>query len=219
MYEIVDGNPVTTSGTAATISSTKYTVTYSGNVASVSSGNPATATITNTKTPYSLNILKIDKKDNTKKLDGATFQLNRLVYNSDTHHISYAENSEVNVTTENGGTAVFPNLAAGYYEIKEMNPPAGYILKGDSTFYIKVSGSGIQRVNREENTDPSEWQTATGTIGAVTYDASTKTATIVNTPGAALPNTGGPGTRLFTILGSILILLSGTLLWRRRRWV
>ena len=219
VYEIVDGSPVTTSGTSATISSTKYTVTYSGNVASVSSGNPATATITNTKTPYSLNILKIDKKDSTKKLDGATFQLNRLVYNSDTHHISYAENSEVNVTTANGGTAVFPNLAAGYYEIKEMNPPAGYILKGDSTFYIKVSGSCIQRVTREENKDPAEWQTATGTIGAVTYDAVTKTATVENEPGVALPSTGGPGTRLFTILGSILILLSGTLLWRRRRWV
>ena len=44
---------------------------------------------------------------------------------------------------------------------------------------------------------------------------------IINTPvgGYELPSTGGPGTRLFTILGSILILLSGTLLWRRRRWV
>ena len=44
---------------------------------------------------------------------------------------------------------------------------------------------------------------------------------IINTPegGYELPSTGGPGTRLFTFLGSILILLSGTLLWRRRRWV
>ena len=38
-------------------------------------------------------------------------------------------------------------------------------------------------------------------------------------PGAALPNTGGPGTRLFTILGSILILGAGVLLWRRRRFI
>ena len=34
-----------------------------------------------------------------------------------------------------------------------------------------------------------------------------------------LPSTGGPGTRLFTILGSILILGAGVLLWRRRRLV
>ena len=35
----------------------------------------------------------------------------------------------------------------------------------------------------------------------------------------ALPYTGGPGTRLFTILGSILILGAGALLWRRRRFI
>ena len=42
---------------------------------------------------------------------------------------------------------------------------------------------------------------------------------IINTPegGYELPSTGGPGTRLFTILGSILILGAGVLLWRRRR--
>ena len=40
---------------------------------------------------------------------------------------------------------------------------------------------------------------------------------ITNNPGVELPATGGPGTRLFTILGSILILGAGILLWRRRR--
>ena len=35
----------------------------------------------------------------------------------------------------------------------------------------------------------------------------------------ALPSTGGPGTRLYTILGSILILGAGVLLWRRRRLI
>lgn len=43
------------------------------------------------------------------------------------------------------------------------------------------------------------------------------TITIKNSFVAALPITGGPGTRLFTILGSILILGAGVLLWRRRR--
>ena len=37
--------------------------------------------------------------------------------------------------------------------------------------------------------------------------------------GYELPSTGGPGTRLFTILGSILILGAGVLLWRRRRTI
>lgn len=39
------------------------------------------------------------------------------------------------------------------------------------------------------------------------------------TGGYELPSTGGPGTRLFTLLGSVLILGAGVLLWRRRRWI
>ena len=45
------------------------------------------------------------------------------------------------------------------------------------------------------------------------------TFVIGNTPGPALPSAGGPGTRAFTILGSILILGAGVLLWRRRRLI
>ena len=39
---------------------------------------------------------------------------------------------------------------------------------------------------------------------------------VENEPGAALPSTGGSGTTPITILGSILILGAGALLWRRR---
>jgi LPXTG-motif cell wall-anchored protein len=35
--------------------------------------------------------------------------------------------------------------------------------------------------------------------------------------GYELPSTGGPGTYLFTFLGTILIAGAGLLLWRRRR--
>ena len=37
--------------------------------------------------------------------------------------------------------------------------------------------------------------------------------------GYVLPSTGGPGTRRFTVLGSILILGAGIMLWRRRRLI
>ena len=76
-----------------------------------------------------------------------------------------------------------------------------------------------------------------GTSNSVTYHAATEAIeadeennveaspevpasfTIPNTPGVALPSTGGPGTRLFTILGSILAAGAGLLLWRRRRLI
>ena len=43
--------------------------------------------------------------------------------------------------------------------------------------------------------------------------------TIRNDSGVALPSTGGPGTRLFTLLGIMLIALTGILLWRRQRCI
>ena len=42
------------------------------------------------------------------------------------------------------------------------------------------------------------------------------TLVVTNNAGYELPSTGGPGTRLFTIFGSTLILGAGVLLWRRR---
>jgi LPXTG-motif cell wall-anchored protein len=54
----------------------------------------------------------------------------------------------------------------------------------------------------------------------VTYEpaegSAKDTYIIPNIPGAALPHTGGPGTDIFTILGSMLILGAAFLLWWRR---
>ena len=44
------------------------------------------------------------------------------------------------------------------------------------------------------------------------------TIRVGNTPGVALPNTGGPGATLFTSLGAMLIALAGAgLVWMRKR--
>ena len=61
--------------------------------------------------------------------------------------------------------------------------------------------------------------------GNITYDHNQEDTLVKvkykirNNEGIELPNTGGPGTHLFTILGSILVLGAGALLWRRRRLI
>ena len=89
------------------------------------------------------------------------------------------------------------------YTLHEMHSPDGYIITAnDSTFTLTKDNTGTH-------------VTATGSNTSVDKDGIT--LLIANEPGAALPNTGGPGIRLFTILGSIMILGAGILLWRRRR--
>ena len=80
----------------------------------------------------------------------------------------------------------------------------------------------------EETSVPDGYQAdgyGTNSEGTITKSQGAVSAAdggaIINreSPGYELPSTGGPGTRLFTILGSILILGAGVLLWRRRKLI
>lgn len=230
VYEIdADGDPVTKTGAAATVvaGGNEYTVTYTGNPATVANGQTAEMSIRNTKAPFDLNIIKTEKDKPAVALNGAEFALNKLVESGtdESRTISYdpafAERTAVTATVSgNAGRASFDDLPLGYYEIKETKAPAGYILNGDTIFWIKVTSTGIERVVRDNSKPMDEWETA-GSVAddPVTFTASgeTFTATIANTPGAELPSSGGPGTTWIYLLGVILLLGCGTSLIARRR--
>lgn len=69
---------------------------------------------------------------------------------------------------------------------------------------------------KQTNADNTEELTHSGTANS---DTETVYYRIPNNPGAELPHTGGIGTTLFYILGTILILGSGLYLWRRRKTI
>ena len=167
--------------------------------------------------------ISIQKTDpDGEGLEGAVFQLKKL--GSDDHSESDASDIEsvsglseitknVNGETKtytsafesNGEVQTICGLPDGVYRLYEVVVPAGYI----STYrYIQFEIKGRSMINVITDTeDTSKLDTTANNIDLK----------ITNTPGAALPNTGGPGTRFFTIFGSILILGAGALLWRRRR--
>ena len=177
-------------------------------------------TITNKEKALTLDILKVET-DKETPLENAVFKLYKIDENSETLVKDPA--TEQVATTDDRGKASFSNLSVGYYIVTETKAPEGYVLTGEDSFYIEVTGAGINLLTKSEGA-PKTWaKDATSYENVKTFTAATADtnaqAVVENTPGAKLPNTGGPGTIGFTALGSILIAGAGLLLWRRRRLI
>ena len=205
------------------VGSNGNTVVYS---ASDSSAVVAgTTTFTNSVIGVKIRKTDIDKKT---QLSGAVFELilgeSKLYFDSEYKIMTSAQVEriiELPINNEGAAAAmeeagITSSFTIGEVNIKglsldtayvlnEKQPPDGYIIAAnDATFTLSRGSNGVTIAVTGDN---------------VSVDEDGITIIITNEPGAALPNTGGPGTRLFTILGSILILGAGVLLWRRRRTI
>ena len=189
--------------------------------------------------PTEVDVLKVEKgKETTTHLPGAVFELRKLEDVAPTNPgetLTYVkENDQVIVTsatTGDNGRLTFSNLTYGVYEIREVTPPPGYIQTEDVTFYLRVDGGVITYVQKGSN-KPSEWTAAPNSDGATVYfmeaqaandpptAAANATFRVGNTPGVALPHTGGSGTTALYLLGIMLTGLAGAgLVMRKRRRV
>ena len=107
-----------------------------------------------------------------------------------------AEKSEV-VTPEDG-KITFAGLAAGTYTLTETETVDGFnLLTSPITVVIDAEGNAT-----------FTGEGATGADGTVT---------IVNNKGAVLPSTGGIGTTMFYIVGSVLVIGAAVVLISKRR--
>ena len=88
------------------------------------------------------------------------------------------------------------------YAVVEVDSPDGYVITNDKPVKFKVTSG--------ELTDK------TMTTG-VEYTSEGNDFTIPNAPGAALPNTGGPGTTQIYLLGLLLTAFAGAGLTMKRR--
>ena len=187
--------------------------------------------------------------DSSSRLKGAAFKL--IKYSSldpeliDRSWGTDGVSSEVSDSSQNPGVFSFENLDAGYYKVVETQYPTGYI-KGsdDPIFEVKYNKGYVEpEIVLVYTSGPNIGQPITGNatelvkIGQVVttqdgetidwtdnggYDGTVSADIIMgNTPGAALPNTGGPGTKLFYLLGIILTTFAGAglVMWKRRRVV
>lgn len=116
-----------------------------------------------------------------------------------------ANQASTNVKAEVGadGRVTFTGLGAGDYTITESKTPSGYNTIAPVNFTITFDAA-----NKKFSSDNKDV-----TVG----EDNMLDTTIVNEKGAELPSTGGTGTTIFYILGSILVIGAGVLLITRRR--
>ena len=192
-----------------------YKVTYSGQDQGLVDGG--TTKITNQIPKYDIEILKVIEKTITpiagasftiQKVDVAHITASTVVYEGD------ASPGNPEITGDDGKTG-FKDLTPGIYEIFESDPPDGYIITGDEKFYIKVDSLGVHLlVKKVQNGHVTFEEASTSKVGNVTLSTTDTsiTFTVENTPGAELPAAGGPGTMLYSILGTFLTICAGAIL-------
>ena len=191
----------------AKIENNAATLTYSNDPIDTSK---TTTTPEDRETVYSAKVVinKYVKDSNNEKLAGAKFVLYKEVKTdgSDTTTKDYykwndtakkvewtTSKADATVkTTDANGAAAFDGLKDGTYYLEEVKAPAGYNLLKDPAEVV-VNGASA---------NPSSL---------------TVTGNIENSSGAELPETGGMGTTIFYVLGSVLILAAVVLLVTRKR--
>ena len=180
-------------------------------------------TLTNQLKPsINVSIHKVDKSNleaGTPLLAGAKFKLIKYTQLTPTKikDTSWGTDGVSEVVSDNPnapGIFSFRELDAGYYEIVEDEYPAGY---------IQATTNPIFQVRANSEAHAMEVVLVDANGADITGNATDMvkvengTITVGNEPGAALPNSGGPGTTWIYLLGCLLFIGCSVLLVARRR--
>lgn len=175
---------------------------------------------------YQLDTTKVDSANPETKLKDAQFRL----YNSDkTKSAEIKDNKIVKwvdgdagtvITTPEGGVFNIKGLDADTYYLKEIKAPAGYNLPtGDDAYFkfvisatLKLDDKGKGKIESLTIT-PGKGQATDGDIPTGKVEMN-----ITNTSGSTLPETGGIGTAIFTVVGLLVMAgAAGAFVWRRKQ--
>ena len=150
------------------------------------------ATVKNMPKP-DITVLKVDKND--QPLAEARFKLFRKNESGSYVQVVPSTGSGTDFDVPKEGY-VIENLDSGEYKLIETLAPKGYIiLSSDFEFTLNVdSETGFYTITPVSQRED------------VVIDNTRLIITVSNTPGVALPNTGGPGTLLYTLSGIALML-------------
>lgn len=186
---------------SAKVTSEALSVDPAKNTATVSYGSNGSVN----KTPksetevYNAKFTVTKHDDKSKPLAGAGFVIKNAAgkyykYDAATKTVTWVENianATEHKSDASGAVEAFKGLADGTYTLVEKTVPAGYNKAADKQFTISKGNYTVQNLEQ--------------------------TATVVNKPGTELPKTGGLGTMLLTLVGSILVIGVGVLIVTKKR--
>ena len=141
-------------------------------------------------------------------IPAATTELIGMVKLSDgEYRVAVAGDRNV-VYVVDAGNPVIKGLddAVDYY-LYETKAPAGYNLMTEPVHFV---------ISASYAADGSNYTSVTVTVGAAAA-SDTLSANVVNKSGSTLPETGGIGTTIFYVLGSLLVVGAGVVLITRKR--
>lgn len=188
----------------ATVSSTASTTTISGLAAGYYLVKDADDSQSGENSSYTRFILKVVGD----ALEGAEFTLSKKLADGSLQEVAVVKNTA-------GTTFTFSGLDDGDYVLSETTTPDGYNKIDDVEFTVTAK--------HDEDSETPKLTELTGdvTTGSLTFTSSTSagslTTDVVNKKGSVLPSTGGMGTTILYVVGTILVLAAGILLVTKKR--
>ena len=211
------GYNLTVNGTATAAESTTVAATAIKNqVVNANLVNAYELKVTN------ITLKKVDKKDVNKEnpdlLKGATFILSKYTdstFQSKDESWGTSGSKTLSDTKQPDGTYTlngeftFDGLTVGYYQLEEDDFPKGYVkLTSNPTFKVEANAANVLEITLINNPD-----------NLLRLEDNKLTIVVGNTPGAALPHTGGSGMMLYYLMGLMLIAMAGIGIVMKRRLV
>ena len=146
--------------------------------------------------------VEVNKTDGTNALDGATFTLEKNVNGTWT--------ALELVEADNGSTFTFTGLDDGDYRLTETEAPQNYNKLTDPIEFTVSAEHDVEEANPQLTALTGDTFTGNVTTGILSTE-------IVNESGSKLPSTGGIGTYIFYILGTILVAGAFILIVSKKR--
>ena len=165
--------------------------------------------------------LKKVREDGSTTISGSVFQLHKYGNSWTIVPTDIEPGKEASGTTPVVSNPVdLGELGIGRYRLTETKAPDGYIILTKHVYfqvYRDTDGIVKARLTDEAGTALDSPADMAAIDDPGTGDTPAYTITVKNTPGAVLPNTGGPGTLPYTLGGLMLIIASALMYGFRMR--